>query len=128
MLAASLRPINSLHHTSSLHATFSIIHWTGFIHSHGHQTASHLPPPLHLYQSAVLRNKMCVVHNRYTSSDHTDCIYGLTWGSQDRVLTSGWDGRIIQHTIGSRGVNGSPELEVNGDIGDEEEQPVPNPS
>ena len=69
---------------------------------------------------------VCCTH-RYTSSDHTDCVYGLTWGSQYRVLTTGWDGRVLKHNIGSRGVNGSPELEINGDIGDEV-QPAPDPS
>jgi len=54
----------------------------------------------------------------YSSCGHTDCVYGLTWGKENRLLTSAWDGRIIQHSVGAVDVdvNGCPEVnEINGD-------------
>ncbi|KAK7107597.1 hypothetical protein V1264_015495 [Littorina saxatilis] len=63
----------------------------------------------------------------YKSTGHTDFVCGLAWQTGDRLLTSSWDGRIIQHVIGTSGVNGGPEVKVNGDI-EVDEQPGSNPS
>lgn len=35
----------------------------------------------------------------YQSADHTDFVRGVTWSDSNKLLTAGYDGRVIQHTI-----------------------------
>lgn len=56
----------------------------------------------------------------YESSEHTDCVRGLTWAGENMFLTSAWDGKILRHNVTNSGVNGNSGVEMNGDVGDGE--------
>lgn len=51
---------------------------------------------------------------QYRSADHTDFVCGVTWNSENKLLSAGYDGRVLQHTIDKADTNVS---QVNGDFG-----------
>ncbi|KAK7494854.1 hypothetical protein BaRGS_00013981, partial [Batillaria attramentaria] len=52
----------------------------------------------------------------YTSDAHRDFVSGSAWGGRDLLLTCGWDGEVVQHTLNSAAPNGNPKLQLNGEL------------